>query len=135
MLIDNLSDLLTRIRNGQQQNLNSVHALNTKLNLNLLNCLIKEGYIKNYTLSKQNKKFCNIKINLKYDEYNNAVIKQLKRVSKPSRRVYVSVKTILKFHQYFSGNSLLILSTHKGIISHQKALDLNVGGEVICKII
>jgi small subunit ribosomal protein S8 len=96
-MLDLISDTLTRIRNGQNVRSNEITLYNpiSKFCLKILNILYKEGYIRGFVVTSDDKKqkIC-VKVLLKYDFYGNPVIKQLKRISKPSRRVYVPIKSL-----------------------------------------
>ena len=133
MLIDKISDLITRIRNGQQKELESIYVYKNKLTINFLNCLIKEGYIRGISFIPTKPFF--LKVLLKYDEFNNPTIKEITRISKPSRRRYIKAKLIATYHQYNASHKVLILSTNKGIMTHQEALNQNLGGEIMCKLV
>ena len=130
MTINYLSaDMFTRIRNGQQNKLKEVKLKRSKLCTNILDTFIKEGIIRGYKHNIEDPH--HIKVYLKYYK-GLPVIKSIVTVSKPSKRVYFSVMDIWKVN---SGFGLLILSTTKGILSDTEARKLNVGGEVLCKII
>ena len=122
-----LSDMLTRIRNGQARRKPSVVCESSKLRKNVLDVLASEGFIRGYVVAKNEKNMDEIRIDLKYDE-GNAVIRELKTVSKPGRRVYSSVKTMPRVH---NGLGLSIVTTPKGIMTDHQARSANVGGEVL----
>ena len=130
---DNISDMITRIRNGQKSKLYKINLYcpTSKICLNILNILYQEGYIRG--LKKHfvdNKLF--VQVLLKYDIQGNSIIKKIERVSTPGKRVYSSSKALWKIK---SGGGVFILSTPKGILTDQKARYLNVGGEVLFYII
>ena len=129
-IIDPIGDMFTRIRNGQMRSLNSVEIPASKFRSKILDILKSEGYINNYFLesSENNKKI--IKVNLKYYE-GNPVIKEIKRISKPGRRVYSRANSIPKIQ---NGLGLAIISTPQGVMSDVDARKNNSGGEVICKV-
>lgn len=129
---DNISDMLTRIRNGQQAKLFEIELFHPvpKVCLQILNILYKEGYIRGFKKVYLNKKLY-IKVLLKYDLEGNPVINKITRVSKPGRRVYSSIKSLWKIK---SGLGVFVLSTPKGIITDADARFLNTGGEVLCYI-
>jgi len=134
MLVSNkIADLIVRIQNGSQTKLKYVFVPKTYYIINFLDCIQNLGYIKGYTISKNNRFL--IKILLKYDEDHFSIIQQLRIQSKPSLRIYFSTFMIAKYIKLEMGSSVLILSTTKGIVSHFQALKLNVGGEIICKIV
>ncbi len=126
---DPLGDLLTRIRNGQRANLSVVSSPSSKLRKSLLDVLTREGYIRGYTMTKDGS-FDQINVELKYHD-GEPVIKNIKRVSKPGRRVY---KKIDELPQIYNGLGMSILSTPSGVLSENEARDANSGGEVLCEI-
>tara|TARA_B100001057_G_C22688719_1_gene886867 strand:+ start:211 stop:609 length:399 start_codon:yes stop_codon:yes gene_type:complete len=129
-IIDPVGDMFTRIRNGQMRNLNSVDIPASKFRTKILDILKTEGYIKNYFFeSKENNKKI-IKVDLKYYE-GTPVIKEIKRISKPGRRVYSRATSIPKIQ---NGLGLAIISTSQGVMSDIDARKNNVGGEIICKV-
>ncbi len=125
---DNIADMLTRIRNGQKAFLMKIHVDFSKLKANILEILFKEGYIKGYEHDQKTNLLC---VSLKYKKDSTPVIQEICKVSKPSRRFYISVS---KFPDYYNGMGLQIISTSKGVLSHRDAKSLNVGGEILCKI-
>ena len=129
-MTDPIADMLTRIRNAQAVKKETVVFPYSKIKREILNVLSKNGYIKGLDkTNKKNKKF--IEIILKYDEEKTPKISELKRISKPSRRVYVHAKDIWFFKK---GLGIKVLSTPKGILSDKEAKKLNVGGEVLLEI-
>ena len=129
-LTDPIGDMFSRIRNGQMRSLNSIDIPSSNFRQNILKILKNEGYIKDYFIEKSEKNKVNLKINLKYYE-GDPVIKEIKRISKPGRRVYSRATSIPKV---MNGLGLAILSTPKGVMSDADARKNNVGGEVICKV-
>ena len=129
-LVDPIGDMFTRIRNGQMRNLNSVLIPASKFRSKILEILKAEGYINSFFLesSENNKKV--IKVNLKYFE-GTPVIKEIKRISKPGRRVYSRANSIPKV---MNGLGLAIISTPKGVMTDIEARKNNVGGEIICRV-
>ncbi len=129
-IVDPVGDMFTRIRNGQMRNLNTVDVPASKFRSKILDILKSEGYINNYYLeNKENNKKI-IKVNLKYYE-GSPVIKEIKRISKPGRRVYSRATSIPKIQ---NGLGLAIISTSQGVMSDIDARKNNVGGEIICKV-
>lgn len=126
---DPISDMLTRIRNAQKVKKKIVFIPFSKIKFSIIKIFKDEGYIKDFvSLSIVKKK--SIKIFLKY--YNNKpVIEILKRISKPSLRVYKKKKNISKI---LNGLGTVIVSTSLGIISDKKAKFYGIGGEIICYI-
>jgi len=129
-MTDPIADMLTRIRNAQAVKKETVIFPYSKIKWEILNVLSKNGYIKGLDkTNKKNKKF--IEIILKYNEEEIPKISELKRVSKPSRRVYVHAKDIWFFKK---GLGIKVLSTPKGILSDKDAKKLYIGGEVLLEI-
>jgi len=120
--------MLTRLRNGQKARKFSILHPKSKLCSQLLDIFYKEGYISGYRVSPLNSGM--FEILLKYYK-DKPMVSQITALSKPSRRVYVSVQNLWKLN---TGLSLLILSTPKGILSDKASRRLNVGGEVFCII-
>jgi len=129
-LTDPIGDMFSRIRNGQMRLLNFIDMPSSNFRKNILEILKKEGYIKDYYIEKSENNKINLKINLKYYE-GDPVIKEIKRISKPGRRVYSRVNSIPKV---MNGLGLAILSTPKGVMSDTEAKKNNVGGEIICRV-
>ena len=129
-LTDPIGDMFSRIRNGQMRLLNSIEIPSSSYRQNILKILKDEGYIKDFYIEKTVNNKTNLKINLKYYE-GDPVIKEIKRISKPGRRVYSRANSIPRV---MNGLGLAILSTPKGVMSDTEAKKNNVGGEIICRI-
>jgi small subunit ribosomal protein S8 len=129
-LTDPIGDMFSRIRNGQMRSLNSVDIPSSNFRRNILEILKNEGFIKDYYIEKSENNKINLKINLKYYE-GNPVIKEIKRISKPGRRVYSRATSIPKV---MNGLGLAIVSTPKGVMTDTEARKNNLGGEIICRI-
>ncbi|MEM9710362.1 MAG: 30S ribosomal protein S8 [Pseudomonadota bacterium] len=127
---DPLGDMLTRIRNAQMRGKTSTVSPASKLRTWVLDVLQDEGYIRGYEKTLDANGHPAIRIELKYFE-GIPVIRELKRVSKPGRRVYMGVKEIPQVRQ---GLGVSIVSTPKGVMSDAKARSENVGGEVLCTV-
>ena len=127
---DPLGDMLTRIRNAIMRNRSNVMTPASNLRGRVLDVLADEGFIRGYSETQDDAGFRAFNIELKYFE-GEAVIREIKRVSKPGRRVYSSVKTL---PQIRNGLGIAILSTPKGVMSDTAARDANVGGEVLCQV-
>ena len=127
---DPIGDLLARIRNAQMRNRTAVMAPASKLRSWVLDVLKSEGFIKGYQAVQDDEGKKNLQIDLKYFD-GQPVIKELKRVSTPGRRVYTGVKDIPRVRQ---GLGIAIISTPKGVMSDSKARATNVGGEVLCTV-
>ena len=122
--------MLTRIRNGQTTNKKVVDAPASRFRKNVLEVLKREGFIRNFEEKEMKPGINFFEIELKY--YNGKpVISEIKRVSKPGRRVYSSIKNLQKT---YNGLGISILSTPRGVMSDNEAREANVGGEVLCTI-
>ena len=128
--VDPIGDMLTRIRNGQMRSLNKISIPFSNFRSKILDVLKKEGYIINFIVDKDKDNKKSILVDLKYYE-GRPVIREIKRVSKPGRRVYSSATSIPRVR---SGLGLAILSTSKGVMSDSEAIKNNLGGEIICRI-
>ncbi len=127
---DPIGDMLTRIRNAQMRGKSTVSTPASKLRAWVLDVLADEGYIRGYEKTSSTDGHGAIEISLKYFD-GVPVIKELKRISKPGRRVYLSVKDIPQVRQ---GLGVSIVSTPQGVMSDANARAKNVGGEVICTV-
>ena len=127
---DPLGDMLTRIRNGVARRKSSVSTPASNLRARVLDVLQSEGYIRGYSKVEVENGKSELNIELKYYE-GTPVIRKIDRVSKPGRRVYVSVKSI---PQVANGLGITILSTPKGVMADHQAREQNVGGELLCSI-
>ena len=129
-LMDPIGDMFTRIRNGQMRSLNTVEIPSSNFRLKILEVLKNEGFITNFFLEKKENNKKTLKVDLKYYE-GLPVIKEIKRISKPGRRVYSRAVSIPKIQ---NGLGLAIISTPKGVMSDSEARKMNIGGEIICKV-
>ena len=127
-LMDPIGDMFTRIRNGQMRLLNTIDVPASNFRLQILEVLKSEGYITNFFIEKKDNNKKNLKVGLKYYE-GSPVIKEIKRVSKPGRRVYSRATSIPRIQ---NGLGLSILSTPKGVMTDSEARKNNIGGEIIC---
>ena len=127
---DPIGDMLTRIRNAQMRGKSTVSTPASKLRAWVLDVLADEGYIRGYEKTTSTDGHGAIEINLKYFD-GVPVIRELKRVSKPGRRVYLGVKDIPQVRQ---GLGVSIVSTPQGVMSDANARAKNVGGEVLCTV-
>ena len=130
MMNDPLGDMLTRIRNAQLRGKSTVSTPASKLRTWVLDVLASEGYIRGYDRVATDNGQGEIVISLKYFE-GTPVIREVKRVSKPGRRVYMSVKEIPVVR---NGLGISIVSTPKGVMTDANARAANVGGEVLCTV-
>ena len=130
MMNDPIGDMLTRIRNGQMRGKTSVETPASKLRGWVLDVLADEGYIRGYEKKDGKDGHPAFSIELKYYD-GEAVIREVKRVSKPGRRVYMSVNDLPSVR---GGLGVSIVSTPKGVMSDANARAANVGGEVLCTV-
>ena len=129
-LMDPIGDMLTRIRNGQQRLKATVEMPSSNLRLKILEVLKIEGFISSYHIEKKENNKISLIFDLKYYE-GNPVIKDIKRISKPGRRVYSRATSIPRIQ---NGLGLAIISTNRGVMSDIEAKKNNIGGEIICKV-
>ncbi len=127
---DPLGDMLTRIRNASMRGKSTVRTPASKIRAWVLDVLKAEGYIRGYEAVKAENGMPELEISLKYFD-GRPVIRELRRVSTPGRRVYSGVKEIPQVRQ---GLGVAIVSTPKGIMSDAQARTANVGGEVLCTV-
>ena len=128
--MDPIGDMLTRIRNGQQRLKATVEMPSSNLRLKILEVLKIEGFISSYHIEKKENNKISLIVDLKYYE-GNPVIKDIKRISKPGRRVYSRATSIPRIQ---NGLGLAIISTNRGVMSDIEAKKNNIGGEIICKV-
>lgn len=126
---DPIGDLLARIRNGQMRGMAKITSPNSRQRTRVLDVLQAEGFIRGYAEVEFHGRR-EIEVELKYHE-GRPVIRDLKRISTPGRRVYASVKD-LKPHR--SGLGVSIVSTPQGVMTDMAAREKNLGGEVICHV-
>jgi small subunit ribosomal protein S8 len=130
MVNDLVSDALTRIRNASMRRLEDTTLLYSGLVESVIKIFRDKGYIESYSIVEDgNKKF--IKVILMYDDKGNTVINELKKISKPGRRVYKPSSEIKEFK---NGYGTIVVSSSKGVLSNDVAHKEGVGGELICSI-
>ena len=126
---DPIADMLTRIRNANTAKHDTVDVPASKMKIAIADILLKEGYIKNYTIEEVNG-FKSIHITLKYGKDKNVkIITGLKRISKPGLRVYANSEELPRV---LGGLGTAIISTNQGVITDKEARKLQIGGEVLC---
>jgi small subunit ribosomal protein S8 len=126
IITDTLSNLFSTIKNGSLSNKSKITQQQSKQCVNILNVLVREGLIKSYKISPIHPH--RLEIYLKYKN-NQAVCTEIKRLSKPGKRLYIKNKDL-----YTKNKGLYLLSTSIGILTNLQAKKLNIGGELICKI-
>jgi small subunit ribosomal protein S8 len=129
-ITDPIGDLLSRIRNGQIRGKAKITSPNSRLRTALLDVLQSEGFIRGYAEVEFKGGLKQLEIELKYHE-GRPVIRELKRVSTPGRRVYASVRELKPHRQ---GLGVSIVSTPHGVMTDASAREKNVGGEVLCQV-
>ena len=127
---DPIADMLTRIRNATMAAYSTADIPSSKLKVYIAEILKEEGFIKNFKLQSDAKQNL-IRVFLKYDDEGESIIGGLKRVSKPSRRVYTKSGRIPKV---LNGYGISILSTSKGVMTNKSARQGKVGGEILCHV-
>lgn len=127
IITDTLSNFFSKIKNGYLAKKNKTTQYKSKQIIKILNIFLKEGIIKSYTFNKKNQNIINI-----YFKYKNnkPIISQIKRISKPSKRIYIKNKDLFKINK----KGLFLLSSSFGIITDLEAKKFNIGGELICNI-
>ena len=127
---DPIGDMLTRIRNGQMRKRTTVRSPTSKLRRWVLDVLEREGYIRGYEVLDPAEGFSELEIGLKYHHGRPAIV-ELKRVSRPGRRVYSRANNLPQVRQ---GLGVAIISTSRGVMSDGDARDANLGGEILCTV-
>ena len=131
MMNDIIADALTRIRNAAMRKLEVATLLHSNTVVGVLNVLLQKEYITGFKVidGQNNKK--TIQVELKYDDNEKSVINEIKRVSKPGRRVYKNASEIKSFK---NGYGTIIVSTNKDVLANDEAHAANVGGELLCTV-
>jgi len=127
---DPVGDLIARINNAQMRKKPKVSTPGSRLRVSVLEVLKNEGFIRGYTSVDHSDGRSEIEVELKYFD-GQPVIREMSRVSKPGRRVYVAVRNLPRIN---NGLGVAILSTPKGVMADHEARDANVGGEVLCTV-
>ena len=129
-MTDPLADMLTRIRNAGMVKFETVEMPLSKVKTGVAAILKKEGFINDYQVLDTDTQGV-LRIEMKYDQNNERIITNLKRVSKPGRRIYVKHDQIPKV---MSGLVIAIISTSKGIFTDKEARAMKIGGELLCEV-
>lgn len=130
MINDLIADSLTRIRNAAMRRLDTTTLMHSKTVEAVVAILVEKGYVESFNVVEEGPKKT-INVVLKYDEKGRTVINEMKRVSKPGRRIYKGAAEIKRFK---NGYGTIIVSTSKGVLPNDKAFELGVGGEVLCTV-
>jgi small subunit ribosomal protein S8 len=130
MINDLIADSLTRIRNAAMRRLDSTTLMHSKVVEAVVAILAEKGYVDSFNVVEDGVKKT-INVVLKYDEKGRTVINEVKRVSKPGRRIYKGKDELKRFK---NGYGTIIVSSSKGVLPNDKAYELGVGGEVLCTI-
>lgn len=130
MVNDIIADSLTRIRNASMRKLESTTLYYAKIVVSILEVFKDKGFVKEYNVTEKDGKQ-SILVQLAYDERGKSVINEVKRISKPGRRVYKARSELKRFK---NGYGTIVVSTSKGVISNDEAYRANVGGEALCSI-
>ena len=131
MMNDLIADAITRIRNASMRKLEVATLIHSNTVEAVCKVLAQKGYIENYNVEDLGNNKKSIKVVLKYDDNDNSVINEVKRISKPGRRVYMSASELKSFK---NGYGTIVVSTNKGVIANDEAYKANVGGEALCSI-
>ena len=130
--MDQISDLLTRIRNANLRQKDRVDVPHGKLKLEVVRILKEEGFVANYkTFFANGNKRGTIRVFLKFSPEKEAVIRGIQRVSKPGLRIYRSYREIPRVR---GGFAVTILSTPQGVLTDKQAKEKKVGGEILCQV-
>ena len=129
-LNDPIGDLIARITNAQMRKKSKVSTPGSRLRVSLLDVLQSEGFIRGYAKVDHSDGRSELEIELKYFD-GEPVIREISRVSKPGRRVYVAVRNLPRIN---NGLGVAILSTPRGVMADHDARDANVGGELLCTV-
>jgi small subunit ribosomal protein S8 len=129
-VIDPIADMLTRIRNGLMLRKTFVLVPNSRIKMAIAQILLDEGFIQGYEVTDERPQ-PNIRVWLKYDDKRRPVLTNLKRVSKPGRRVYSSKREL---PWVLSGMGVAIISTPQGLMTDREARRQGVGGEILCYV-
>ncbi|MCW3098676.1 MAG: ribosomal protein [Chthonomonadaceae bacterium] len=127
---DPIADLLTRIRNANRANHDSLEISASNIKIEVTKILLREGFIKGFEVVKQEPQD-KIKIALKYGIKREKVITDLKRISKPGLRVYCDKE---KIPRVLRGLGIAILSTSQGLMTDREARKNGIGGEILCYV-
>lgn len=127
---DPIADLLTRIRNGVQAQLQSVQIPHSKIKEEIVKILVSEGFVASYEVTTETK-FPSLKVFIRYDAQRKPLIHKIQRVSRPGLRVY---RGSAELKAKRSGLTTQILSTSSGLMTDRDARRKRIGGEILCEV-
>jgi small subunit ribosomal protein S8 len=130
MMTDVVADSLARIKNAANRRIDTQDLIFSNTVESIVKILVDKGYLEGYKI-KENGNIKTIAATLKYDDNGRSLITELKRISKPGRRVYKGASEVKSFK---NGYGSYIVSTSKGVMANDEAYKNNVGGEVLCSI-
>lgn len=128
--MDMIGDFLTRMRNAGMAKHEKVDVPSSNMRVGVAKVLQEAGYIRSYKTVKDGKQGV-MRVYLRYDKNGGHMISKVNRVSRPGKRIYVGVEDVPKVR---SGYGLAILSTNKGVVSGDRAVKENIGGEILCQV-
>jgi small subunit ribosomal protein S8 len=131
MMTDRIADSLTRIRNAALRRLDSTELLHSKTIEAIVSILVEKGYLESFSVEDAGNGKKSIKVVLKYDDNDRSVINEIKRISKPGRRIYKGKDEIKSFK---NGYGTLIVSTSNGVLPNDEAFKRGIGGEILCSV-
>jgi small subunit ribosomal protein S8 len=131
MMNDLIADAITRIRNASMRKLDTATLIHSKTIEAIVEVLKAKEYLEDFNVEDLGNNKKSIKVTLKYDDNENTVINEVKRLSKPGRRVYKNASELKTFK---NGYGTIIVSTNKGVMANDEAHKQNVGGEVLVSI-
>jgi small subunit ribosomal protein S8 len=131
MMTDRIADSLTRIRNAALRRLDSTELLHSKTIEAIVSILVEKGYLESFSVEDAGNGKKSIKVVLKYDDNERSVINEIKRISKPGRRIYKGKDEIKSFK---NGYGTLIVSTSNGVLPNDEAFKRGIGGEILCSV-
>ena len=130
-MTDIIADSLTRIRNAAQRRLDTTVLMHSNMIESIVKIFVEKGYLESYQINDEGNNKKSITVVLKYDDKGKSAINEVKKISKPGRRIYQGKEEIKRFK---NGYGTLIVSTSQGVLPNDEAFKRNVGGEVICSI-
>jgi small subunit ribosomal protein S8 len=131
MMNDLIADAITRIRNASMRKLDVTTLIHSNTVVAVLEVLVKKEYVESFNVEELDNNKKAVKVVLKYDDNDNGVINEVKRISKSGRRVYKNASELKSFK---NGYGTIIVSTNKGVMANDEAYKQNVGGELLVSI-